>query len=31
MLVEQHGGTLAIADDGRPGTTFEVRLPVLQE
>jgi signal transduction histidine kinase len=31
MLVEQHGGTLALADDGRPGTTFEVHLPVLQE
>lgn len=28
MLVEQHGGTLALVVDGRAGTTFEVRLPV---
>jgi signal transduction histidine kinase len=28
MLVERHGGTLAFVDDGRPGTTFEVRLPL---
>jgi signal transduction histidine kinase len=28
MIVERHGGTLALVDDGRPGTTFEVRLPL---
>jgi signal transduction histidine kinase len=30
MLVERHGGTLAFVDDGRPGTTFEVRLPLAR-
>ncbi len=29
MLVEQHGGSLMLVADGRGGTTFEVRLPVL--
>jgi two-component system OmpR family sensor kinase len=29
MLVEQHGGSLSLVADGRAGTTFEVRLPVL--
>jgi signal transduction histidine kinase len=29
MLVEQHGGTLALVADGRAGTTFEVRLSVF--
>ncbi|HXN83560.1 MAG TPA: HAMP domain-containing sensor histidine kinase [Myxococcales bacterium] len=28
MLVTRHGGTLAVLDDGRPGTTFEISLPV---
>ena len=30
MLVEQHGGTLALVTDGRAGTTFEVRLPASE-
>lgn len=29
-LIEQHGGTLSLAEDGRPGTTFEVQLPALR-
>jgi signal transduction histidine kinase len=29
MLVERHRGTLGVVEDGRPGTTFEVRLPLL--
>jgi signal transduction histidine kinase len=28
MIVERHGGTLSLVDDGRPGATFEVRLPL---
>jgi signal transduction histidine kinase len=28
MIVKGHGGTLSLVDDGRPGTTFEVRLPL---
>jgi signal transduction histidine kinase len=31
MLVERHGGTLGLVDDGRPGATFEVRLPAERE
>jgi two-component system OmpR family sensor kinase len=30
MLVERHGGTLAFVDDGRAGSTFEVRLPLAE-
>lgn len=30
MLVERHGGTLQLLDDGRPGTTFEIRLPLTE-
>ncbi len=28
MLVERHSGSLTLVDDGRPGATFEVRLPL---
>ncbi|GAC1595575.1 MAG: hypothetical protein NVS4B10_04070 [Myxococcales bacterium] len=28
MLVARQGGNLAVVDNGRPGTTFEVSLPV---
>lgn len=27
-IVERHGGTLELLDDGRPGATFELRLPL---
>ncbi|HYD41041.1 MAG TPA: HAMP domain-containing sensor histidine kinase [Anaeromyxobacter sp.] len=28
QLVERHGGTLALSDEGGPGAVFEVRLPL---
>jgi signal transduction histidine kinase len=30
LLVDGHGGTLALLDGGLPGTTFEVRLPIAK-
>jgi signal transduction histidine kinase len=27
-IVERHGGTLALLDDGRPGAAFDLRLPL---
>jgi signal transduction histidine kinase len=29
-IVERHGGALGVIDDGRPGATFELRLPLSQ-
>lgn len=31
MLVERHGGSLLLVDDGRPGTTFEICLPLTDQ